>query len=204
VPVQRHRPKVTKVFAPLFQKAAAFFLNQAQTFTVDVALPDVVGAVVVEEMTWPSGFVTVVVTAPLESFVTVAVSTAEDDGAEEAASDDEGTAAIAASAAVAEPVAPGVAVGEPGAAMALRLAVMLMISSPNPSRACNQLLTDRSGSYSIFVKIRNYRLRKFYNGIVQTPRIASIFCQITAARFTPSKRAICWSPVGEVTLISVR
>ena len=95
-----------------------------------MALPDVVGAMVAEGMTWPSGFVTVVVTAPLEPFVTVAVSTAEDDGAEEAVSDDEGTAAIAASAAVAEPVAPGVAVGEPGAATALRLALMLMISFP--------------------------------------------------------------------------
>jgi hypothetical protein len=84
-------------------------------------------------MTWPSGVATVVVTAPLEPFVTVAVSTEEDDGAEEAASDNEGTAAIAASAAVAEPVAPGVVAGEPGAAMALRLALMLMISSPHPS-----------------------------------------------------------------------
>jgi len=155
-------------------------------------------------MTWPSGFATVVVTAPLEPFVTVAVSTEEDDGAEEAASDGEGTAAIAASAAVAEPVAPGVAVGEPGAAMALRLALMLMISSPHPSRACNQWLADRPGTYRILVRICNFRLMKFHNDIVQTPRIASIFCQITAARFTPSKRAICCSPVGEVTLISVR
>ncbi len=33
---------------------------------------------------------------------------------------------------------------------------------------------------------------------------SSMASQISASSFTPSKRLICWMPVGEVTLISVR
>jgi hypothetical protein len=120
---------------------------QALTEPVDAAEPvdavlavellDVADEVVVEEITSPLAFVTVVVTVPPGPCVTVVVSPDEDDEAEDADSD------IAAApeapevpdfAIVAEPVAPGVAVGEPSAAMALlRLALILMVCSPNPS-----------------------------------------------------------------------
>jgi hypothetical protein len=134
-------PVSKKFLRRFFQKAPTYFtLYQAQTFTIDMALLAGAGAVVVDEMTWPSGFVTVIVIAPLEPFVTVAVSTPEDDGAEGADVDGGGATDTADFAAMAEPVAPGVAVGEPAAAMSLRLAPMLMISSPNPSGVCSRSL----------------------------------------------------------------
>jgi hypothetical protein len=77
-----------------------------------VELLDVADEVVVEEITSRLAFVTVVVEA-------VAPEVPE-------------VPELADFAAVAEPVAPGVVVGEPRAAMALlRLALMFMISSPN-------------------------------------------------------------------------
>lgn len=94
-----------------------------------VDVTDVADDVVVEETTSPWAFVTVVVTLPPAPCVTVVVSPEEDDEAVDADSD--GVADVADEA---EPVAPGVAVGEPSAAMALlRLALIVMISSPDPS-----------------------------------------------------------------------
>jgi hypothetical protein len=106
-----------------------------------VALLVVADEVVVEETTSPLAFVTVVVTVPPAPWVTVVVSADEEDE-EEAASDippppevpDVPEVPEPDFAAVAEPVAPWGAVGEPSAAMALlRLALIFIISSPDPS-----------------------------------------------------------------------
>ena len=95
-----------------------------------VALLEVADEEVVEETTSPLAFVTVVVTTPPGPCVTVVVSPEEEDDAVAAA----GVADVVDFVAEAEPVAPGVAVGEPSAAMALlRPELMVMISSPNPS-----------------------------------------------------------------------
>ena len=106
-----------------------------------VVLLDVADDVVVDEMTSPLAFVTVVVIAPPGPCVIVVVFPEEDDEAEEADSDVEGVPDVADFAATAEPVAPGVVVGEPSAAMALlRLALIFMILSPNPSGVYNHSL----------------------------------------------------------------
>jgi hypothetical protein len=124
-PFQRHRPKLAK---------SRF---QAKTLTgepVDAAEPvdavlavvllGVADEVVVDEMTSPLAFVTVVVTVPPGPCVIVVVFPEEDDEAEEADSVPD----VADFAAGAEPVAPGVVVGEPSDAMALlRLALIFMI-----------------------------------------------------------------------------
>lgn len=105
-----------------------------------VVLLEVADDVLVDETTSPLAFVTVVVTVPPGPCVIVVVFPEEDDEAE-ADSDVEGVPDVADFAAAAEPVAPGVVVGESSAAMALlRLALIFMISSPNPSGVYNHSL----------------------------------------------------------------
>ena len=105
-----------------------------------VVLLEVADDVLVDETTSPLAFVTVVVIAPPGPCVIVVVFPEEDDEAE-ADSDVEGVPDVADFAATAEPVAPGVVVGEPSAAMALlRLALIFMILSPNPSGVYNHSL----------------------------------------------------------------